>query len=128
MKLYIERLREANRKAGDQLERAARAREKTVKFSTDSDVLDKGSVVLLCNRVTDRMPGVNTSILSLILRSMCMKYIVKILGMTDGLCVNRVHLWIKPRRLKAVTPSNKGRTNGKDTTTPVCDRDGSHEK
>ena len=54
MKLHIERLKEAYRKAGEQLERAARAREKTVRFPTDSDVLNPGTVVSLCNRVTGR--------------------------------------------------------------------------
>ena len=35
--------------------------------------------------------------------------------------VNRVHLRIKPRRPKAVTPSYRDHADGKDTTTPVRD-------
>ena len=42
------------RKAGKQLERAARAREKTVMISRDSDALDAGTVVLLRNLMTGR--------------------------------------------------------------------------
>ena len=64
MKLHVEHLKEAYRKPAEQLERAARAREKIVKFSTDSDVLEPGTVVLL------RILCLNV----LIPRSMFMKY------------------------------------------------------
>ena len=127
MKLHIERLKEAYRKAGKQLEKTARAREKTVKFSTDSDILDPGTVVLLRNRVTGRnkIQDAWSEHEYIVLRRIDPeKHVYEVYRKDtpdERRIVNRVHLRIKPRRPKAVTPSYRDHADGKDTTTPVRD-------
>jgi hypothetical protein len=51
---HVERLKEAYRKAGEQLERATQAKEKMVKVSGDSNALEPGTAVLQRNRVIGR--------------------------------------------------------------------------
>lgn len=51
---HIERLRDAYRKAGEQLKQAARNRERTVEANSGADNLKPGTLVLIRNRVTGR--------------------------------------------------------------------------
>lgn len=51
---HIERLRDAYRKAGEQLKQAARNRERTVEANSGADNLKPGTLVLIRNCVTGR--------------------------------------------------------------------------
>lgn len=87
---HIERLRDAYRKAGEQLKQAARNKKRTVEANSGADNFKPGTLVLIRNRVTEtqsRMHGVNTTMKSLdelTLRSTFMRFVGRTIQMMSG--------------------------------------------
>lgn len=131
VELHVERLKDAYRKAGEQLAQAARNRERTVEANSGADNLEPGTLVLIRNRVTGRNKIQDAWCehdYEVIRRIDHEKYVNEIRrkdNPEDVRIVNRVHLKVKSMQMKDLNGKvdefnfANGLKRGKEPTTLV---------